>query len=63
MNIVLGFIIVIGGVAAILGAFWLIGVIVESRIKNIDPETYLEERKAKKQSSVWRRDINTPFDD
>jgi hypothetical protein len=63
MNIVLGFVIVLGGLAIILGAFWLIGVFVEGRIKNIDPETYLEERKEKKQRSLWRRDISNPFGD
>lgn len=63
MNIVLGFIVVIGGLVVILAAFWLIGVIVEGRVRNIDPETYLEERREKKQSSVWRRDISNPFRD
>jgi hypothetical protein len=63
MNIVLGFVIVLGGLAIILGAFWLIDVFVEGRIKNIDPETYLEERKEKKQRSLWRRDISNPFGD
>jgi hypothetical protein len=63
MNIVLGFIAVVGGIAAILGALWLLGVFVEYRIKGIDPETYLEERKEKKQRSIWRRDITNPFTD
>jgi formylmethanofuran dehydrogenase subunit C len=63
MNIVLGFIVVIGGIAAILGAFWMIGVFIEYRIKDIDPETYIEEHREKKQRSIWRRDINNPFTD
>lgn len=63
MNIVLGFFVVIAGAAAILGVLWLIGVFVEYRIKGIDPETYLEERREKKRNSVWRRDISNPFTD
>ena len=63
MNLLLGFFVVIACFAALLGAFWLIGIFVERRIKNIDPETYLAERKEKKQNSVWRRDISNPFTD
>lgn len=63
MNIVLGFFVVIGGLVAFFGLLWLLGVFIEGRVKNIDPETYIEEHREKKQNSRWRRDMKNPFRD